>query len=484
MSKKKNILFVLADQLRTDFCGCYGADWLSTPCMDQLASEGVKYTKAISPSPACVPARASLFTGKSALANRVTDNRKWLRPDHEEMGIYTWPQQLAEKGYHTVAIGKMHFYPWDISEGFQHRVIAEDKRHVEIQDDYTIYLKKHGYNRYHGSVSEGYYEHKGAIISVIPEEHQIDRYVCNETCDYLDCIDEDQPFAMMVGFPGPHCPYDPTQEMMDKIAPDAAVPPAVAITEASSKFLAQNHRDNAFPWNGVDITTFTEEQKVKVRRHYSALVQGIDEYLNIIIQKLKDKGIYEDTIIIFSSDHGDYLGDFGMAGKGHFYESSCRIPMIIRYPGQEPMVIEHAVSLTDIYNTILTFGGIEVADTDDSTVLAPFGAQETRGYVFGCNEMGWMLRDDQYQYSVYFNGLRELYDCVNDPGQQVNLLSDSAYNNLAECMRTELERRVFIAVNDGNSDTIAKPNNMNRKYGQDPFNHEGWKRPYPYNSLK
>lgn len=480
MAKKKNILFVLADQLRSDFCGCYGADWLQTPVIDNLAKEGVRYCEAISPSPTCVPARASLLTGKSPIENRVLDNTQWLRPDHEVMGIKTWPTQLAEMGYHTAAIGKMHFYPWDILEGFQHRVIAEDKRHIEIQDDYTLYLKKHGYNRLHGRESEGYYEHVGAIISKIPEEHQIDRYVLNETCDYLDCMDPEIPFAMMVGFPGPHCPYDPTQEMMDKIDPNCVVPPSVPRTEASDHFREKSVRENAYPWNGVDISNFTEEQKVKIRRHYSALVQGIDEYMGILIQKLKDKGIYEDTIIIFSSDHGDYLGDFGMAGKGLFYESSVKIPMIVRNPGQEPGEVNHLVSLTDIYNTILTFAGKEVEDTTDSTVLAPFGKSETREPVFGCNEQGWMIRNDKYQFTMYRVGVVELYDLDNDRLQQNNLVNNPEYKDVVDDMTKQLLERVFAAMCAGNDDMIAKDNIYTRDHGPAPFNYEGWQRPYPF----
>lgn len=480
MEKKKNILFVLADQLRADFCGCYGADWLQTPTIDTLATEGVKYCEAVSPSPTCVPARASLLTGKSPIENRVLDNTQWLRPDHDDMGIHTWPTQLVEMGYHTAAIGKMHFYPWDITEGFQHRVIAEDKRHIEIQDDYTLYLKKHGYNRLHGKESEGYYEHVGAIISKIPEEHQIDRFVLNEACDYLECIDKETPFAMMVGFPGPHCPYDPTQEMMDKINPHCIVPKSVPATESSEYFREKSVRENAYSWNGVDISNFTEPQKEKIRRHYSALVQGIDEYLGILIQKLKDKGLYEDTIIIFSSDHGDYLGDFGMAGKGLFYESSVKIPMIIRYPGIEPMEVNYLVSLTDIYNTILTFAGKKVENTTDSTVLSPFGESKMRKSVFGCNEQGWMIRDNQYQFTMYAIGVVELYDLHKDRAQQHNLANDVKYKEIVEKMTKELLARVFAAMCAGNEDMIAKGNNYNRSTGMDPFNYEGWKRPYPY----
>lgn len=476
---KKNILFLFPDQLRSDFVGCYGADFLKTPNMDMLAEEGVRYEDAVTPSPACVPARASLFTGKSALANRVTDNSMWLRPDHEEMGIRTWPTQLAEAGYHTAAIGKMHFYPWDIAEGFQHRVIAEDKRHIEIQDDYTLYLKKHGYNRIHGSEHDGYYENQGAIVSKIPEEHAIDRYVANETCDFIKTLDKDRPFAIMVGFPGPHGPYDPSQDMLDKV-PEKPMPVSIPETETTVKFKAKNHSDNSRPWNGVDLSTFTEEQKQKVRRHYSGLVMGIDEYIGQILETLKAQGLYDDTIIVLSADHGDYLGDFNMAGKGHFYESSYRIPLIVRYPDQKPMVINHPVSLTDVYNTILHFGGVAVEETTDSTVLAPFGQSDERASVFGCNEIGWMLRESKYLYTTYFNGVRELYDLENDRTHQKNLIDDIAHKSVVDRMQEELNGRVFAAIAEGNTDNIAKFNNMKSTGGPDGFIYEGWKRPYPF----
>ncbi len=480
MNKKKNILFILADQLRHDFCGCYGADFLDTPNIDALAKEGVRYENTISPSPTCVPARASLLTGRSPMENRVLDNTKWLRPDHDVMGIHTWATDLVEEGYHTAAIGKMHFYPWDISEGFQHRVIAEDKRHLEIQDDYTLYLKKHGYNRVHGSASEGYYEHLGAIISTLPDEHQIDRYVCNEVCDYLDCLDKAEPFAMMVGFPGPHCPYDPSNEQFQNMPKDTTMPPSVKATKETDQFLAGSILANSYSWNGVDITNFPEETKEKIRRHYAALVQGIDAHVGTIVKKLKDMGIYEDTILIFSSDHGDYLGDFGMAGKGLFYESSTRIPLIVRHPEQSHLEVNHLVSLTDVHHTILHFGGVSVEDSLDSTVLAPFGTSKVRESVFGCNEQGWMLRNNEHQYTIYGNGVRELYDMKQDVFQQNNLIDDPKYADIVLQMNAELIKRVFDAMNAGNTDLTAKADNYHRKVGADPFNYEGWKRPYPF----
>lgn len=477
--RQKNILFILTDQLRADYCGCYGADWLKTPHIDSLAEEGVQYQQAISPSPICVPARASLLTGRSAVENRVTHNFHWLRPDHDDMGVETWPTQLSKAGYHTVAIGKMHFYPWDINEGFQHRIIADDKRHYQIEDDYTHYLRRHGYTRNHASAEAGYFENLGATISSIPVEHQIDRFVCNQTCNYLESIDTTHPFAMMVGFPGPHCPYDPAQEVMDRLA-ECSPPTAYPVTADSEGFRQENVAMNIGKWNGIDLNHINSEKTAKIRRHYSALVQAVDDYIGEIINTLKRKRLYDDTVIVLSSDHGDFLGDYGMCGKHYFYESATRVPLIIKDAEGTVSNINHVVSLTDIYGTLLHFAQVPYTDTTDSTVLAPFGASESRTPVFGCTDKGWMIRDDQYLYTEYRTGQRELYDVQADKGQQHNLVNDPSHAARVEAMRILLMERGLTAVDASNVDMIARFNNSNPVTGFDPFNHQDWKRPYPY----
>ncbi len=169
-----NILFILPDQLRYDFLSCYGAEFITTPNIDSLSEEGVMYRRAISPFPICVPARASLLTGRNALENGVLDNGHWLRPDLAECGIKTWPELLTENGYQTAAIGKMHFYPWDAEHGFRYRMIAEDKRYLHIRDDYAEFLARSGLRKFHGNEHEGYFENKGAIISKVPLHLQVD----------------------------------------------------------------------------------------------------------------------------------------------------------------------------------------------------------------------------------------------------------------------------------------------------------------------
>ena len=155
----------MPDQLRADFLRCYGASWIDTPNIDHLASNGVLYKNAVSPSPICIPARASLLTGHNALSTGVLSNNFWLRPDHDSCGQKSFTKILADEGYHTEAIGKMHFIPWDHDEGFVHRVIAEDKRHIHIRDDFAEYLEEHGLRKLSGPEEPGYHDGKMASIS-------------------------------------------------------------------------------------------------------------------------------------------------------------------------------------------------------------------------------------------------------------------------------------------------------------------------------
>ena len=152
---KPNIVFLFPDQFRSDFSGCYGADWLETPNIDRIAVDGVRYTNAFSASPICVPVRTALLTGMNALKNGVSDNLHNLRGDWRDAGVKIWTDILSESGYYTAGVGKMHFYPWDEKRGFEYRVTCEDKRWTMVGDDYHGYLKQLGLKKLRGDELEG-----------------------------------------------------------------------------------------------------------------------------------------------------------------------------------------------------------------------------------------------------------------------------------------------------------------------------------------
>lgn len=475
---KKNILFLFPDQLRADFLGCYGAKFMQTPNIDALCKGGVKYERALSPSPVCIPARASLLTGLNCIKTGVFNNDHWLRPDHDQLGMKTWPQLLQENGYHTEAIGKMHFYPWDIGEGFQHRIIAEDKRHIHIKDDYHDYLKEHGYIKYHANEAEGCVENKGAAVSKIPLEHQVDKWVGDKTCEFIQNNNSEKPFAVMVGFPGPHDPYDPPAELAALYNPED-MPDSIPETDESKYFKEICIIGNKLPWNGIDYSVFTEEQKKKVRAYYAALVTNVDHQVGRIMETLERKGLLENTVVIFSSDHGDYLGDFGMIGKKEFYEPNNHIPLIVRYPGEnQSKTVSSIISLTDVYATILAAAGLSYNQENGDSVVLP-GLPEpshVREYLFAPSLAGFMVAKGPYKYCRYNNGIKVLFNIETDPTEQKNLIENSDYKSITEELDQIMIKEIFNSILASNDEKVVNRGGLS---GEGAFGERGWERTYP-----
>jgi arylsulfatase A-like enzyme len=479
MNQRPNIVFMFPDQLRPDFLSCYGAAFIDTPNIDWLAQNGVRYERAYSASPVCVPARTALLTGMNAIRNGVTDNLRAVRADYNAVGIRTWPQLFSDVGYYTAAVGKMHFYPWDARHGFQYRVIAEDKRWLQVRDDYYHFLKEHGLRKLHGNEHEGYYENKGAVVSRIPWEYSWDRFVGQEACRFIENYGEDGPFAMMVGFPGPHCPYDPSPEFLEGFSPDD-MPDSIPEVPGDTPLLRQNIIDNnKRPWNGVDHTEFTEENKKKIRAHYCGLVKQIDYEVGEIINTLRSKGLLDNTILIFSTDHADYLGDHNLIGKASFYETAMKIPLIVSGPGVEKgKTSSELVELRDVTATMLGFAGIEIPDYMDSQPLPGLGFtnQPPRDRIFGMLTEGWMIFDGEWKLAKYDTGEIVLFNLKDDPNEQNNLVSAPAWSHVYRRLDAELTQELLESYRISLHDRLVQSGDMSQSAG---FGREGWQRTYP-----
>lgn len=478
-SSRPNIVFLFPDQFRWDFAGANGADWLQTPNIDSIAENGVRYTNSFSASPICVPARTALLTGMNAVRNGVTGNLHNLRADWRDAGIRTWPEILGENGYYTAGIGKMHFYPWDERRGFQYRVICEDKRWLEVRDDYYHYLRQHGLKKLHGSTMEGYHENKGAGIHNIPWEHSWDRFVGSEAVKFIDEYGADQPFAMMVGFPGPHCPYDPDERFLEGIN-EAKIPEAVPEVPGDTPKLRQGNVDgNKRPWNGVDYTEFPDYTKHTIRKHYSGLVQQIDYEVGAILDALRKKGLLENTYVVLSSDHGDYLGDHNLIGKASFYDAAIRVPMMAMGPGIEPgQTQDGMVELRDVTATMLGWAGIEQPNWYDAQPLPGEGmpGDTGRSNIFGLLTDGWMNFDGRYKLHKYNTGEMLLFDMLNDPQEQENLYENAEFADIVRRLEAELTQELMASIDGSMDDRIAQNGDMS----QDPtFGYESWTRPWP-----
>jgi len=474
---KPNLLFIMPDQLRADFLSCYGADFIETPNIDSLAEKGVRYSNTCTPSPVCVPARSVLLAGVNAIRTGVMGNGQFLRPDLAECGMKTWPEYLNEAGYTTAAIGKMHFYPWEISMGFDHRVVCEDKRWLNIQDDYYHHLEKHGLKKFHGNEHEGYQENRGAIVSRLPWEHSWDYFVGDEAAKYIRNHDGEKPFAVMVGFPGPHCPYDPSPGFENLYDPEDMPEPYPEAPDQPAQFRQGNINGNKSTWNGVDYTEFTTAHKKKIRAYYAGLVKQIDEKVGDILTALRETGQLDNTVIIFSSDHGDYLGDHGLIGKGTYYESSIKVPLIVHMPwATEGKVWDGPVSLEDVTATLLKFGECEIPGYYDSRPLPGLGFEgvKPRDRVFGFLASGCMNYDGEWKLAKYPSGDVMLFNVKDDPGEQNNRINDSECQEIYQRLDGELTAQMLRSINLAHSEKLVKTS-----WEDDDFGAGGWQRTYP-----
>ena len=478
-SDQPNIVILLPDQLRWDFVGCYGAGFARTPAIDGLAAGAVRYDRAISPHPLCIPARASMLTGHNAVATGVLTNGTWLRPDHARCGMPTLAEILAGRGYQTAAIGKMHFIPWDLAEGFRYRRIAEDKRHIHIRDDYADTLAARGLRKLRGVEEAGYREHLMASISPLGEADQVDTWVGDETVRFIDTRGHDGPLLLMVGFPGPHDPYNPPADWAARFDPDA-MPAAAAPTRESEIFRAgqiESHRHGSAM---VDLAQFPAAAKRRIRAHYSALVALIDKQVGRILAALSRNGFDERTIVILTSDHGDLLGDFDLVGKNNFFEPSIHVPLIVRPPAAAAgSVCSDLVTLTDLFATVLAYSGLGPVDaTCDSHPLPGLGLAggAGRNHALGALGTGTMVMDRRFKLARYTNGTAALHDIDADPFEQRNRIDDPALATVRSTLEAQLNSNLLAALARANRDKTYAYATMTPDH---PSHARGWQRPYP-----
>lgn len=481
MPTRPNIIFIMPDQLRPDFLSCYDAGFISTPHIDALGEHGITYGRAYSAHPVCVPARVSLIAGMNAIVTGALDNGGFLRSDYRACGLNTWPELLNQAGYYTIATGKMHFYPWEARLGFQRRIIAEDKIWIYIEDDYHHYLQAHGYRKTLGYENADYHKNRGAYISDIPLEHQVDHWVGQQSARWIREYEGDEPFAMMVGFPGPHHPYDPPPELASLFDPADMPEPIEAVPDDLRTLRGQRRGPSRPSWyTPKNRETTTRDQFMLHRAYYAALITEIDRQVGEIVEACREKGILDNTVIMLSSDHGDYLGDHGLEGKNSFYDAACRVPLLVRCPGAEgPTVSQDLVTLSDITATILRLAGCEIPPYMDSIPLPGLGyeIEAPRDQVVGMLTRGWMLHDGRYKLAKYDGGGSLLFDMENDPRELHNLATDSAHLDVLLRMETALTAEIMHAIDESHFDKrlYTSPSYS----GDRDFGRVGWQREYP-----
>lgn len=433
-----NLLLITTDQQRWDSLPCYGLDFMHTPNLDRLAHEGMVFDNCYTCAPLCVPCRAAWLSGQWPSTSGAMGNGHWLADD-----LPTWPGQVTDAGYRTGTIGKMHFHPWDAPCGFQERIIAEDKRHFYLPDDHVQFLRQHGMERPAPYTLPEYFESLGAPVFPYPKALHIDGYTGDRAAEWISAY-AGRPFAAWVGFAGPHDPYDPPEEMADMYY-DAPIPDPVDAGSPRDRKPAAQGKGIDRRHSGVyryDLNQATPEHYRRWRAHYYANITLIDEGIGKILAALEEAGVLDNTLIVFTSDHGDALGDHGLPFKSFFYESMAHVPLLMRGPGVPAgRRCRSLVSSIDLVPLFYATCGLDAPGTmqggDVGDLLAdPDG--HIRDRVFSENTGRAMVYDGRHKYVHYASGESELYDLQEAPEEAVNLRGSSQLTEVETEMRARL----------------------------------------------
>lgn len=471
MSKRTHIWLITTDQMRADALGIENAS-VRTPELDKLASEGTLFTGAYCASPVCTPSRSSIFTGRYPHIHGAWNIGTTLREDE-----LTLCDHLKKADYKTIGIGKMHFRPQmkgDFSQEYEEPAYRDrgrasdgtyygfDEHHITEDNcigEYMEWLREHN-PEVAERFSKDHYRASNAQNDVweseIPPELHQTYWIAERSIDAILAHKTEQPLFLWTSFVDPHHPFDPPKAYADMYADTDIPSPA---READDLHLRPPHllsQSQGGYWpGGGEEHSLDEAHMKRLTRNYYAMITFIDEQIGRIIKAWRQKEMYDDVVILFTSDHGELLGDHGLIYKGPwFYEGLTRIPMIVRGPGiasgqRVPALMEHV----DIVPTLLAAAGLKTPyGTQGVSQMEVLAGRESHvrnsaltAYIAhdrGINAK--CLRTTRYKL-VIFGGetYGELYDLREDPHENSNRFEDPNYSDIRHSMVELLVHRMI-----------------------------------------
>ena len=370
MSRQPNILWICSDQQRSDTLGCYGNPFVHTPNIDALAADGVRLSRAYVQSPVCAPSRASFLSGRYPRTCGVRQNGQDI-PETE----YLVPRLFADNGYVCGLSGKLHISTCHpsvcpdmerrIDDGYSffawsHHPAKAGKGNWS-GNDYTNWLTSQGLEYHTENLPECRFVQKG-----MPAEYSQTTWCFNEAMRFIDQQDAEQPWLFSINCYDPHHPFDPPAEYFDRYRPilDKLPLPEYIPGELEDKSIFQRHdHEGAYNTPGnYPYEEMTEQDHRCLTAAYWAMVDQIDHNVGRIVQHLKDIGQYENTIIIYTSDHGESLGDHGIYLKGPYcYETGVHVPFVMHWAGHTLSGVTRnaLVEMIDIAPTLCAAAGLE-----------------------------------------------------------------------------------------------------------------------------
>lgn len=445
-----HIILIVADQHRSDALNCMGNPAVISPHIDGLAQDGTLFLNGYSSAPSSTPARAGLLTGYSPWHHGMLGYGRVGNQYKHEM-----PQMLSDLNYYTFGIGKMHWYPQKALHGFKVTLLDESGRSEspEFISDYREWFQLQAPGVNPDATGIGWNDH-GAGTYKLDERLHPTAWTGETACELIRNYNSTkQPLFLKVSFARPHSPYDPPQRLLDAYK-DREIP-APYVGEWCGEWAKP--LDPATSDKDAPFGNFGNEYAQNSRRHYYASVTFIDEEVGKIVQTLKEKGMYEDALICYVSDHGDMLGDHYHWRKTYPYEGSVHVPYIVKWPSRYQFEkggrLTQPVELRDFLPTFLEVAGSTVpADIDGVSLLRLMEGKtgEWRHYIdlehatcYSPDNYWCALTDGQTKYIWRLHsGKEELFDLANDPNELRNVSADKKYRKKLEELRTEMVKHL------------------------------------------
>ncbi|TVY07450.1 arylsulfatase [Paenibacillus cremeus] len=441
-----NVLLITVDQMRGDCLHALGHPVIQTPNLDNLCRTGATFTSAYTSTPSCVPARAAIMTGMNQKNHGRVGYQEKVLWNYE----HTIAGEFAQAGYHTQCVGKMHVYPTRNLCGFHNVVLHDGYMHYNRDrsrttplewwdqcDDYLNWLRdKAGHGQ---DVMDHGLDCNASTVARpwhLDESLHPTNWAVTQSIDFLRRRDPSKPFFLWTSFVRPHSPLDPPQAFLDLY--DGLELPEPPIGDWTIQ--DDEAREGLNPTTRRGIVH--ERMRQKALAAYYALITHIDNQIGRLLNALFEYGVKNNTIILFTSDHGDLMGDHRLYQKRLPYEGSAKVPFILNDPTGTLRLkpgkrVEHVVELQDIMPTLLHSAGIAIPSTVDgasvvplaqkaSSEEAPLLAPAWREYIHGEHAFDQLsyhyLTDGKQKYIWYSQtGVEQLFDLERDPQELRNL---------------------------------------------------------------
>lgn len=436
---RPNVLFVCVDQWPGRLFGHRGHPVIDTPTIDQLAKNGVVFPRAYSECPICIPARRTLMTGTSPR----THGDRLFQPALPMPDLPTVAEAFSAAGYQTFAVGKLHAFPPRARIGFDDALIAEEGRpQLGAVDDHDLYLADRGFpgqQFLHGMSNNDY----GWRTWHLPEDCHVTNWTTLAMCRTIKRRDPTRPAFWHLSYTQPHPPLVPLAAYLERYTRRAVPEPLEADWSRADDQPAALAVVRDF-WQQLCGPALAD-----ARRAFYALCTHIDAQLRIVVGTLREEGLLDDTVILFTGDHGDMLGDFGLYAKRLMYEGSANVPMIVVGPANDPRtppgtVDDRLVGLQDVMPTLLDLAGVRPPQTCEglSMVGEPRRATLYAEALEG-EKATRMIHDGRHKLIWYPAGnVVQLFDLVEDPDELTDLAADPA----RAAVRAGLEERLVAEL--------------------------------------